>query len=67
MVQKMVSETVKENGVGQNSSEIYGSKIVNSKDEVINLSNLGYDCQPIGNREWLMRKKNIGANIGLNP
>jgi hypothetical protein len=46
--------------VGQNSYEVYESKIVNSKDEVINLSNLGFDCQPIGKREWLMRKKTLG-------
>ena len=59
-VQKMISEAVKENGGVQNSSEIYESKIVNSKEEVVNLSNLGYDCQPIGNREWLMRKKTLG-------
>ncbi|MEA2055783.1 MAG: site-specific integrase [Candidatus Thermoplasmatota archaeon] len=59
-VQKMILEALEKNGVGQNSSEVYESKIVNSKEEVINLSNLGYDCQSIGNREWLMRKKTLG-------
>ena len=59
-VQKMISEALEKNGVGQNFSEVYESKIVNIKEEVIRLSNLGFDCQPIGNSEWLMRKKIIG-------
>jgi len=59
-VQKMISEALERNRVGQNFSEVYESKIVNIKDEVIRLSNLGFDCQPIGNSEWLMRKKMIG-------
>ena len=67
MVQKMISEALEKNGVGQNPSETYESTIVNTKEEVIRLSNLGFDCQPIGNSEWLMRKKTIGANMGLNP
>ena len=60
MVQKMISEALEKNGVGPNFSEVYESKIVNIKGEVIRLSNLGFDCQPIGNSEWLMRKKMMG-------
>jgi hypothetical protein len=59
-VQNMISEALEKNRVGQNSSEVYESKIVNIKGEVIRLSNLGFDCQPIGNSEWLMRKKMMG-------
>ena len=59
-VQEVISEVLEKNGVGQNSSEVYESKIVNIKEEVIRLSNLGFDCQPIGNSEWLMRKKTMG-------
>ena len=62
----MISEALEKNRVGQNSSEVYESKIVNVKGEVIRLSNLGFDCQPIGNSEWLMRKKSNRANRKLN-
>jgi hypothetical protein len=58
--QKMISEALEKNKVGQNFSEVYESKIVNIKEEVIRLSNLGFSCQPIGRSEWLMRKKIIG-------
>jgi len=66
-VQEMILDALEKNRRGQNSSEIYESKIVSSKEEVINLSNLGYDCQPIGNCEWLMRKKVFRGNVVLNP
>ena len=59
-VQKMISEALERNGVEQNSSESYKSNLMNTKGEVIRLSNIGFDCQPIGNREWLMRKKYWG-------
>jgi len=59
-VQKMISELSKKNRIRQDSSEVYKSKIVNTKEEVIRLSNLGFDCQQIGNGEWLMRKKLLG-------
>ncbi len=32
------------------------SKIVATEKEVIELSNQGYDCQPIGENKWLMRR-----------
>jgi len=60
MVRKIVSEILEENGIFKDSAEEYESKIVNTKDEVIRLSNLGFDCQLIGNNEWLMRKKILG-------
>lgn len=43
-VQEMISEALEKNGVGQNFSEVYEIKIVNIKEEVIRLSNLGFDC-----------------------
>ena len=60
MVKKIVSKLLEENGISRNPLWEYESKIVNTKEEVIRLSNLGFDCQPIGNREWLMRKKVLG-------
>jgi site-specific recombinase XerD len=60
MVKKTVSGLLEENGISRNLLGEYESKIVNTKEEVIRLSNLGFDCQPIGNREWLMRKKILG-------
>ncbi len=60
IVQKIVDEIMESKGVCQNSSENYESKIVCSEKEIIQLSNLGYDCQFIGNEKWLMRKKVIG-------
>jgi hypothetical protein len=35
----------------------YESKIISTEEEVIELSNVGYECQPLGNKKWLMRKK----------
>ena len=40
-----------------NNNERYKSVIVTSEDEVIKLSNKGYDCQIIGPSKWLMRRK----------
>lgn len=59
-VQEVISEVLEKSGVGQNSSEVYESKVVCSEKEIIQLSNLGYDCQFIGHEKWLMRKKVIG-------
>jgi integrase len=59
-VQKIVNEILEKKDVCQNSSEDYESKIVCNEKEIIQLSNLGYDCQFIGHEKWLMRKKVIG-------
>ena len=67
MVQKIVSEILEKSKISEDSTEEYESKIVNTKEEVILLSNLGFDCQPIVNGEWLMRKKILGTNLELNP
>lgn len=56
----MRQSDLKENGLSKNSREEYKSKIVNTRMEDVRLSNLGFDCQPIGNNEWLMRKKTLG-------
>jgi len=60
MVQKIVSEVLEKSGFSRDPIEEYESKIVNTKEEVIQLSNLGFDCQSIGKSEWLMRKKILG-------
>ncbi len=60
MVQKILREILEESGLNKEPVEKYESKIVNAKEEVIWLSNLGFDCQPIGRSEWLMRKKILG-------
>jgi len=41
----------------ENGNETYESKIVASEEELIRLSNKGYECQIIGTNKWLMRKK----------
>jgi len=48
MVKKIVSKLLEENGISKNPLGEYESKIVNTKGEVIQLSNLGFSCQPIG-------------------
>jgi len=60
MVKKIVSKLLEENRSSRNPLGEYESKIVNTKEEVVRLSNLGFDCQPIGKGEWLMRKKILG-------
>lgn len=40
-----------------NNNERYKSVIVTSEDEVVKLSNKGYDCQAIGQNKWLMKRK----------
>jgi len=60
LVKKIVSKLLEENGISRNPLGEYESKIVNTKEEVIRLSNLGFDCQLIGKGEWLMRKKVLG-------
>jgi len=60
MVQKMIVETIEKHGLNQNSSEMFESKIVGTKEEVIQLSNRGFSCQPMGSDEWLMRRKILG-------
>jgi integrase len=41
----------------ENGNETYESKIVTCEEELIQLSNKGYECQIIGTNKWLMRKK----------
>ena len=60
MIEKIVTETLEKYILDQNSSEVYESKIVNSTEEVVQLSNIGFSCQQIGKGEWLMRKKLLG-------
>ena len=38
----------------------YESRIVDSEEEVIRLTNRGYDCQMMGVNKWLMKRKILG-------
>lgn len=49
------------NGSAANGDQMYDSRIVTTEEEIIELSNKGYDCQVIGENKWLMRKK-INSN-----
>jgi hypothetical protein len=53
----VIKEVVREELKNQISAKKYESKIVSTEEEVIELSNLGYECQPLGNGKWLMRRK----------
>ncbi|MEM2704789.1 MAG: tyrosine-type recombinase/integrase [Candidatus Bathyarchaeia archaeon] len=41
------------------SSNSYDVKIATSLEQVIALAKIGYDCQPVGENRWLMRKVNV--------
>jgi len=43
--------------LNNNSNEVYSSKIVTTEQELIRLANKGYNCIPIVEGKWLMRKK----------
>jgi len=55
-LKKIIKEVVDQELKNQAVSKQYESKIVSTEDEIIELSNLGYECQPLGNGKWLMRK-----------
>ncbi|KXB01174.1 hypothetical protein AKJ45_02360 [candidate division MSBL1 archaeon SCGC-AAA261F19] len=44
----------------------FKGKIVESEVEIIKFSNKGYDCQPLGNEKWLMKKEIDKANLMLD-
>lgn len=48
-----------------NDNNNFKSTIVENEEEIIKLSNKRYDCQPLGNEKWLM-KKEIEANLMLD-
>lgn len=56
-LKKIIKGVVSEELKNQASVNQYESKIVSTKEDVIKLSNLGYECQPLGNGNWLMRRK----------
>ena len=60
-LKEVIKEVVKEELKNQISAKQYESKIVSTEKEVIELSNLGYECQPLRNGGWLMRRK-INSN-----
>ena len=45
---------LKEEGVRNQAK--YDVRIVTSEEEIIELAKLGYDCQPIGESRWLMKR-----------
>ena len=53
----LVREVLKDEGFFDDDVEEYESMIVSVKKDVIQLSNHGFSCQPLGDGEWLMRKK----------
>ena len=60
---EIIKEFINKELKNQASTKQYESKIVSAEEEVIELSDLGYECQPLGNGKWLMRRK---ANISFN-
>ncbi|MCW1296716.1 MAG: site-specific integrase [Candidatus Parvarchaeota archaeon] len=56
-LKKIIREVVSQELKNQLMSKQYESKVVSSEEEVVELSNLGYECQPLGNGKWLMRRK----------
>lgn len=54
---KEVCKTAFQELLENNNGNNYKSKIVESEEEIIELSNKGYQCQPIGENKWLMRKE----------
>lgn len=46
----------------ENGNETYESKIVTSEEELIQLSNKGYECQIIGTNKWLLRRHEVDPN-----
>jgi len=48
MVKKIVDELLEKNGIAETPLEEYESKIVNTKEEVIQLNNPGFDCESTG-------------------
>ncbi|MEM1510838.1 MAG: hypothetical protein QW096_13305 [Thermofilaceae archaeon] len=58
-LEKKIQELYKKE---QNLIPKYDAKIVSSESEVLELAKLGYDCQPMGNGKWLM-KRPISFNL----
>jgi site-specific recombinase XerD len=56
-IKKLVKEIVNKELKTKISISKFESKIVTTEKEIIELSNQGYDCQPIGKNKWLMRRK----------
>jgi hypothetical protein len=56
-IKRFIKSTIERELKSQISINKFESKIVTTEKELIELSNQGYDCQPIGENKWLMRKK----------
>ena len=55
-LEKKLEELINNNG---NSKKYSNVKIVTSHEDILTYTKLGYECQPIGNDTWLMRKSNV--------
>jgi integrase len=58
-IKLLTSGMVNGNAIAPNQK--YESKIVASEEELVRLSNLGYECQQIGQEKWLMKQKINGT------
>jgi site-specific recombinase XerD len=56
-IQQLITDALKAESNKVRPDVGFESVIVDSEQEIIHLSNRGFDCQPIGPSKWLMRKK----------
>ena len=52
-----IENKIKELEKAKVNSNKYDVRIATSIEQVIALARLGYDCQPIGDNKWLMKKQ----------
>ena len=55
----MIIKKFEEKEINSNNCNV---KIVSSEDEIISLTEKGYDCQTIGENKWLMKKIETSYN-----
>jgi integrase len=54
---EVLEKQIAELGKDKDTHEVeYEATIVSSENEIIKLAELGYDCQPIGQSKWLMKR-----------
>jgi Ni,Fe-hydrogenase III large subunit len=56
-IKKLVKEIVSKELKNKISISKFESKILTTEKEIIELSNQGYDCRPIGKNKWLIKRK----------
>ena len=65
-IDNLHKEGIREELKAEMSQNNFECKIVSTEEEIIKLSNEGYDCQRIGKNRWLMRKKLYHESIRLD-